>query len=84
LAKAIAKQKLYELIRQMKYKCEKYGITFMQVSRFFPSSKTCSSCGQIKLDLKLSDRIYKCDCGLEIDRDYNAALNLAKFGKLAD
>jgi putative transposase len=80
LAQAIAKQKLYEFIRQMKYKCQKYGIEFIQVSRFFPSSKICSSCGQIKTDLKLSDRKYVCDCGLEIDRDLNAALNLAKYG----
>lgn len=82
LAKVVAKQKMYEFLRQMKYKCEKYGIEFIQVGRFFPSSKTCSCCGQIKSDLKLSDRVYKCDCGLEIDRDMNAALNLAKFGEL--
>ncbi|GEN55954.1 transposase [Halolactibacillus alkaliphilus] len=83
LAKSIAKQKLYEFIRQMKYKCEKNGIKFIQVQRFFPSSKTCSDCGQIKSHLKLSDRLYKCDCGLEIDRDLNASLNLANYGKLA-
>lgn len=81
LAKAIAKQKLYEFIRQMKYKCEKYGIKFMQVGRFYPSSKTCSRCGMIKKKLKLSDRIYRCECGLEIDRDWNAAINLANYGK---
>ncbi len=81
LAKAVAKQKMYEFLRQMKYKCEKYGIEFIQVGRFFPSSKTCSCCGQIKSDLKLSDRVYKCDCGLEIERDKNAALNLAKYGE---
>lgn len=82
LAKALANQKLYEFIRQMKYKCEKYHIEFIQVGRFFPSSKTCSCCGQIKSDLKLSDRVYICDCGLEIDRDLNAAINLANYGKL--
>ncbi|MEK4030789.1 transposase [Pseudobacillus sp. FSL P4-0506] len=82
LSKAIQKQKLYEFIRQMKYKCEKYGIEFIQVDRFYPSSKTCSSCGTIKKDLKLSDRKYSCECGLEIDRDLNAALNLAKMGQL--
>ncbi|OXS74682.1 RNA-guided endonuclease InsQ/TnpB family protein [Domibacillus enclensis] len=82
LAKAIQKQKLYEFTRQMKYKCEKYGIEFMQVDRFFPSSKTCSSCGTIKKDLKLSDRTFTCTCGLKIDRDRNASLNLAKAGQL--
>jgi putative transposase len=83
LSKAVANQKLYEFILQMKYKCEKYGIEFMQVDRFYPSSKTCSSCGTIKKDLKLSDRVYKCECGLKIDRDWNASINLANFGKLA-
>ncbi len=83
LAKAVANQKLYEFIRQIKYKCEKYGIEFMQVDRFYPSSKTCSSCGKIKKDLKLSDRTYKCECGNKMDRDLNAAINLANYGKLA-
>ncbi|MCL1697367.1 transposase [Lysinibacillus sp. BPa_S21] len=82
LSKALANQKLYEFIRQMKYKCEKYGIEFVQVHRFFPSSKTCSSCGTIKKDLKLSDRVYKCSCGHVMDRDLNASLNLANYGKL--
>lgn len=82
-SKAIANQKLYEFIRQMNYKCVKYGIEFIQVDYFCPSSKTCSCCGQIKKELKLSDRVYKCKCGLEIDRDLNASINLANFGKLA-
>ena len=82
LSKVLADQKLYEFIRQMKYKCEKYGIEFMKVDRFYPSSKTCSSCGTIKKNLKFSDRVYKCECGLEIDRDLNASMNLANFGKL--
>ena len=82
LSKAIANQKLYEFIRQMKYKCETYGIEFVQAGRFYPSSKTCSSCGEIKKDLKLSERIYSCGCGLKMDRDLNAALNLANYGKL--
>lgn len=80
LAKAISEQKFYEFIRQMKYKCELYGIEFIQVDRFYPSSKTCSCCGNLKPDLKLSDRVYQCDaCGLVIDRDFNASLNLAKY-----
>ena len=80
LARAIQEQCLYEFIRQMRYKCEWNGIEFIQANRFYPSSKTCSCCGNIKRDLKLSDRIYKCDiCGLKIDRDYNAAINLSKY-----
>lgn len=79
LSKAIAEQKLNEFIRQIKYKSEFNGIEFIQVDRFFPSSKMCSSCGNIKKDLKLSDRIYKCDCGLEIDRDKNASINLSRY-----
>ncbi len=82
LSKAISEQKLYEFIRQMKYKCKFNGIEFVQADRFFPSSKMCSRCGKIKKNLKLSDRIYKCECGLEIDRDKNASINLSKY-KLA-
>ena len=84
LAKAISQQKFYEFKRQMEYKCEKYGIKFIQVDRFFPSSKLCSNCGQINKNLKLSDRRYHCDCGLHIDRDLNASINLANYGKLVN
>ena len=80
LSKAIAEQKFYEFIRQIKYKCEFNNIEFLQVDRFYPSSKTCSSCSSIKQDLKLKDRIYHCDkCGLTIDRDKNASINLANY-----
>lgn len=80
LSKAIQEQCLYEWIRQMQYKCEWNGIEFAQADRFYPSSKTCSRCGCIKYDLKLSDRIFICnECGLEIDRDFNAALNLSRY-----
>ena len=79
LSKAIAGQKLHEFIRQMKYKCAKIGARFIQADKWFPSSKMCSSCGQIKKNLKLSDRTYECDCGLKIDRDVNAAINLSKL-----
>ncbi len=79
LSKAIAEQNFSEFIRQMKYKCEWNGIEFIQVGRFYPSSKTCSNCGNIKQDLKLKDRVFKCECGLEIDRDFNAALNLSRY-----
>ena len=79
LSKAIAEQCFYEFIRQMKYKCEFNRIEFIQADRYFPSSKLCSCCGKIKHDLKLKDRVYKCDCGLEIDRDKNASINLSKY-----
>lgn len=80
LSKAISEQKLSDFIRQMKYKCEFKGIEFVQANRFYPSSKTCSCCGSIKKDLKLKDRIYKCDkCSLVIDRDKNASINLGKY-----
>lgn len=80
LAKAIKDQRLYGFIRLMQYKCEERGIEFVQVPRFYPSSKTCSNCGAIKRDLKLSERTFVCpECGLHIDRDYNAALNLMRY-----
>ena len=81
LSKAIQEQRWAEFIRQMEYKCEWNGIEFVQVGRWYPSSKKCSGCGNIKTNLKLSDRVYECDvCGLSICRDYNAALNLEKYG----
>lgn len=80
LASAIQEQKFYEFKRQIAYKCQKYGIALVEVPTFYPSSKTCSCCGCIKRDLKLSDRIYRCnECGLVIDRDFNASLNLANY-----
>lgn len=81
LSKAIAEQGFYEFIRQIKYKCEFNGIEFIQVDRWYPSSKTCSCCGNVKQDLKLKDREYVCDkCGLVIDRDKNASINLGNYG----
>ena len=79
LSKAIQNQCLYEFKRQMAYKCEFNGIEFVEADRFYPSSKMCSSCGAIKKDLKLSDRTYKCECGLVMDRDKNASINLANY-----
>ena len=71
---------LYSVKRQIEYKCQRYGIELLNVPTFYPSSKLCSQCGNIKKDLKLSDRAYHCDCcGLVIDRDYNASLNLANY-----
>lgn len=81
LAKAIQSQCLYEFYRQIKYKCEWNNIQFIEANRYFPSSKLCYCCGNIKTDLKLSDRIYHCECGNVIDRDYQAALNLAEYGR---
>ena len=82
LSKAIAEQCLYEFKRQIQYKCKKYGIEFVEADKWFPSSKTCSCCGDIKKDLKLKDRVYQCSCGLKIDRDLNASINLSRY-KLA-
>ena len=79
LSKAIAEQGFNTFINQMKNKCEKYGIEFIQVPTFYPSSKTCSHCGSIKKDLKLSERMYRCSCGFTCDRDKNASYNLAKY-----
>lgn len=80
LSKHIQEQCFFEFIRQMRYKCKWNGIVFQQADRFYPSSKTCSCCGTIKKDLKLSDRTYVCsECGLSIDRDFNAAINLSRY-----
>lgn len=76
LSKAVASQKFYEFRTKLKNKCEENGIELRIVDRFYPSSKLCHCCGRIKKDLKLSDRIYQCECGYEADRDYNASLNL--------
>ena len=76
LSKAVASQKFYEFRAKLKAKCEEYGVELRIVDRFYPSSKLCHCCGSIKKDLKLSDRIYKCDCGYTEDRDFNASLNL--------
>ena len=82
LSKAVQQQKLHEFRRQIEYKCEWNGIKVVIADRFFPSSKMCSCCGNIKKDLKLSDRIYKCECGNIIDRDYQASLNLKRYGEI--
>ena len=82
LSDAIRKQGFYEFKRQLEYKCKFRGIELVVVDRFYPSSKTCSQCGEIKKDLKLKDRVYKCSCGLSIDRDLNASINLSNY-KLA-
>ena len=82
LAKAIQEQSFYEFKRIISYKANWNNIKIIEVPRFYPSSKTCSECGSIKKDLKLSDREYIClECGCVIDRDYNASVNLMKYGQ---
>ena len=79
LSKAIQEQNFYGIRTKLINKCKDRNIELRLVDTFYPSSKTCSCCGSIKKDLKLNDRIYKCsNCGLEIDRDYNASINLEK------
>ena len=81
LSKSIQQQGFYEFRRQIEYKSAWNNISVIIADRFFPSSKLCSCCGEIKKDLKLSDRIYRCDCGNVIDRDYQASLNLKQYGE---
>ena len=76
LSKAVASQKFYEFRTKLQAKCKENGIELRVVDRWYPSSKTCHCCGAIRKDLKLSDRIFECDCGYIEDRDFNAALNL--------
>ena len=82
LSKAVQQQCFGEFRRQIEYKSAWNNITVIIADRFFPSSKLCSCCGNIKKDLKLSDRIYKCECGNVIDRDYQASLNLKRYGEM--
>ena len=83
LSKAIQQQNLRKIRRQIEYKSEWSNIPVIIADRWFHSSKLCSCCGNIKRDLKLSDRVYKCECGNVIDRDYQASLNLVKYGENA-
>lgn len=81
LAKSIQNVSLYEFKRQIEYKAKKYQKEFITIDRYFPSSKQCSKCGVKNKALKLSDRTYKCGCGLTMDRDLNAAINIKAEGK---
>ena len=81
LSKAVQQQGFYELRRQLQYKAERNNISVIIADRFFPSSKLCSCCGNVKSDLKLSDRIYRCTCGNTIDRDFQASSNLKAYGE---
>ena len=81
LSEAIQEQCFYEFYRQIQYKCEWHNIEFIMADRYYPSGKMCSRCGNIKKDLKLSDRIYRCSvCGFVIDRDFQASVNLMNYG----
>lgn len=80
LSRAIQEQGFYEFQSMMGYKCQNNGIEFVLADRWYPSSKICSCCGNIKKKLSLSDRTYICEkCGLKIDRDYNASINLSTY-----
>lgn len=82
LSKAIQQQSFYEFKRQIKYKATYNNIKFIEIDRWYPSSKTCSECGCIKSDLKLSDREFICpNCGIVLDRDYNASINIRNYGQ---
>lgn len=77
LSKALSDASLAEFLRQIEYKAQQLGVVVVKADRFYPSSKTCSSCGHVKTKLALSERTYKCECcGLVLDRDLNAAVNL--------
>lgn len=80
LARAILNIGRFEFKQLLKYKCRWYGKKLILADRFYPSSKTCSCCGNIKKELSLSERVYKCEkCGFEMDRDLNAAINLSLY-----
>lgn len=82
LSKAIQKQCFFTFRERLKYKCEMLRIQFVLADRFFASSKICSFCGNVKKDLKLSDRTYKCEhCNNNIDRDLNASINLSRYNQ---
>lgn len=80
LSKAIADANFYKIRTILEYKAKRNNTELFLADRFFPSSKICSYCGAIKQDLKLSDRVYKCSCGFEIDRDLNASINIKNYG----
>jgi len=80
LAKSISDASWSSFVNMLQYKAEWYGREIIKINRWFPSSKMCSNCGSIKKDLTLADRIYKCNCGIEIDRDLNASINILNVG----
>ena len=81
LGKSVGDMGWGSFVRMLEYKCRRYGKVLIKVYRFFPSSKTCRSCGSVHKDLALSDRLYICPvCGDLIDRDWQAALNILDEG----
>ncbi|MED5813674.1 IS607 family element RNA-guided endonuclease TnpB [Mycolicibacterium sp. 050232] len=85
LNRALADAAVAEVRRLLEYKSRWYGSELVAADRFYPSSKTCSGCGRRKPNLTLADRVFECDgCGVRIDRDLNAAINLARLGEPAD
>ena len=82
LNRALADAGLGELFRQLDYKTGWYGSQIVKANRWFPSSRLCSGCGAVKTKLHLAERTYQChSCGLNIDRDLNAAVNLARYAQ---
>ena len=81
LSKAVQEQGFFWFRKQLEYKCSDKGIQLIVADRFYPSSKLCSCCGNIKKALKLSDRVYRCECGNMIDRDFQASINLKTYGE---
>jgi putative transposase len=85
LAKSISDASFSKFFSMLKYKSEWYGKELVQIGRFEPTSKTCSCCGWVKKDLTLKDRVFICEnCGIVIDRDYNASLNIHSVGVNAE
>lgn len=81
LARAVSDCGFAELRRQLAYKSARTGAAIHIIDRWYPSSKTCSNCGTVKAKLSLSERVYHCDkCGLDMDRDLNAAINIMVAG----
>jgi putative transposase len=81
LSRAISDAGFGYLRQMIEYKAKLRNCTVVIANRFYPSSKTCSLCGTIKQNLTLADRQFTCECGFSADRDYNAALNLNKYGR---
>lgn len=80
LSKAIAQQGLYDFKSMVQYKSKRIGTEFVEVDKWYPSSKTCSGCGHVKTKLSLSEREFRCECcGFVIDRDLNASINLSRY-----
>lgn len=82
LSRLVQQQCFYKFRQYLTYKCQLNGIKLEIADRYYPSSKICSCCGSVKKQLSLSERTYKCDkCGQEINRDYNASINLSRYNK---